>query len=138
MAGKRRDVLHLIHSGQVGRGMQPVTSNGVADAPYPAVNEQLRKKFPVRPDLLPETVPLASPIESFTSLRESLLSLEPKKSPGSGGMRPEYLHVLGERMTDSEMELLEEFGPELSLPGFINCGSPWQLFQYTRLMNRLI
>ena len=50
-----------------------------------------------------------SPIDSFQDLKESLLSLEPGKSPGSGGMRPEYLVALGERLEPEEIILLEQF-----------------------------
>ena len=109
MPKQRREVLGYIHAGQIGRGMRRVTSNGVANAHDPQVKEQLRRKFPVREENMPASVPKVNPIESFSSLRESLLSLEPGKSPGSGGMRPEYLQVLGERMEDEEIALLEQF-----------------------------
>ena len=32
------------------------------------------------------------------------------KSPGTGGMRPEYLKVLAEEMTNEQFHLLESFG----------------------------
>ena len=50
------------------------------------------------------------PIESFRGLKESLLSLEPGKSAGSGGMKPEFLAALGEQLSESGLELLEQFG----------------------------
>ena len=73
---------------------------------------QLKEKFPARQDVLPASVPTHSPIDSFVGLRESLLSLDANRgsSPGSGGMRPEYLVALGDRLDDREMENLEEFG----------------------------
>ena len=39
-----------------------------------------------------------------------MLSLEPGTSAGSGGLRPEYLMVLGELMDEEELGLLEEVG----------------------------
>ena len=55
-------------------------------------------------------MPKVAPLESFRGLRETLLALEPGTSPGSGGMRPEFLVALGERMEDEEVEVLERFG----------------------------
>ena len=54
-------------------------------------------------------MPKLAPMDSFSQLREDLLSLEPGTSPGSGGCRPEYLVALGERMEDREIERLEAF-----------------------------
>ena len=92
--------------------MQRVTSHGLADIEDPDVLAQLKEKFPARQDVLPASVPLHTPIDSFAGLRESLLSQDANRgsSPGSGGMRPEYLVALGERLDEREMENLEEFG----------------------------
>ena len=49
-------------------------------------------------------------IVRFPRLKETLLSLEPGTAPGSGGLRPEFLIALGERMEAEELALLEEFG----------------------------
>ena len=99
-----------LSSGQVGAAMRRITSHGLAEASDPAVREQLRVKFPARNDPLPAYVAKVSPIESFTGLKESLLSLQPGGAPGSGGCRPEFLISLAERMDEHEMELLEQFG----------------------------
>ena len=96
--------------GKVGKAMRRVTSHGLADPQDPSVVRQLREKFPSRQQELPASVPKVAPIESFRGLRETLLALEPGTSPGSGGMRPEYLVALGERMEDEEVEVLERFG----------------------------
>ena len=46
----------------------------------------------------------------MAGLRELLLKLEPGVSPGTGGMKAEYLITFVERLEDQEMDLLEEFG----------------------------
>ena len=107
---KRREVLGLITTGQVSKATDRVVSHGVADVQDSSVLDQLKAKFPIRRNSLPISVPKVSPIDSFTGLRQSLLALEPGKSPGSGGMRPEYLVALSERMEEEELRLLEEFG----------------------------
>ena len=89
--------------------MRRGTSNGLADSHSPEVLQQLRVKFPTRNDPLPAAVLKLAPIDSFSQLRETLLSLEPGTSPGSGGCRPEYLVALGEKMEDREIERLEAF-----------------------------
>ena len=48
--------------------------------------------------------------ENLNGLRESLLQLERGKSPGAGGLRPEFLFILAEMMTEAQMDLFEEFG----------------------------
>ena len=108
----RREVLGLIEAGQVSRAMQRITSHGLADIEDPNVLAQLKEKFPARQDVLPASVPMHTPIDSFIGLRESLLSQDANRgsSPGSGGMRPEYLVALGERLNERELENLEEFG----------------------------
>ena len=106
----RREVLGLFSSGQIGRGMRLVTSHGLADPQDPGVRAELQQKFPDRRYPLPDAVPKIKPIEKFRGLRESLLSLQPGTSPGSGGMRPEYLIALGERLEQTDLDLLEEFG----------------------------
>ena len=88
----RREVMGLISAGQVGRGMRLITSHGLADPQNP------------------ESVIKVKPIDKFRGLKESLLSLQPGTSPGSGGMRPEYLIALGERMEQGDLDLFEQFG----------------------------
>ena len=107
---KKEKVLGLIESGQLGKAMGRVTSYGLGDTSDPIIRQQLRAKFPPRSHQLPDAVPLTRPIDNFRSLRERLLSLNHGTAPGSGGLRNEYLTALGERMTDEEMRLLEEFG----------------------------
>ena len=106
----RKDVMGLFTTGKVGQGMRRIVSHGVADSHDPAVKAELQEKFLPRRHDLPDSVKKMKPIESFRGLRQSLLSLEPGKSPGSGGMRPEYLVALGDRLEQAEVELLEQFG----------------------------
>ena len=103
------EVRKLLYAGQVRRSMRRGTSHGLADSHSPQVLQQMQVKFPARNDPLPATVPKLAPIDSFSQLRETLLSLEPGTSPGSGGCRPEYLVALGEKLEDREVELLEAF-----------------------------
>ena len=71
---------------------------------------QVKLKYPNRGRPLPENVSWGRPVESLNCLRESLLQLERGKSPGAGGLRSEFLIVLGEMMTNNQMELFEHFG----------------------------
>ena len=124
LARQRREVLGLIEAGQVSRAMQRITSHGLANIEDPNVLAQLRAKFPARQDVLPASVPLHTPIDSFIGLRESLLALDANRgsSPGCGGMRPEFLVALGDRLDEREMENLEEFGLKYvsgSLPAWL-------------------
>ena len=49
-------------------------------------------------------------MDHLNSLRQALQSLEQGGAPGSGGLRPEYLQVLGNKMQETDMSLLEDFG----------------------------
>ena len=51
-----------------------------------------------------------SPVESLKGLRDSLLALRKGVSPGTGGLRPEFLKALAEVMDPTQMSLLEDFG----------------------------
>ena len=82
----------------------------MADAFDQQVLEQVQAKFLPRKQDLQDSVPKTKIIDSLAFLRQTLLSLEPGTSPGSGGMRPKYHVALGERLEDSDIDLLEEFG----------------------------
>ena len=106
----RQEVMGLIVYGDMTRAMGRVTSFGVGNCHDPTIQAQLRNKFPPRSHPLPDSVSKCQPIDSFGNLRESLLSLQPGVSPGSGGLRNEYLLALAERMNDAEVKLLEDLG----------------------------
>jgi hypothetical protein len=82
----------------------------VASVEDPAVLAMLESKYPSRGRPLPDKVTREQCVDNLAGLRESLLALEPGISPGTGGMKSEYLTVLAQRLEDQEMELLEEFG----------------------------
>ena len=110
MARLRREVVSLINGGKISKALQRVTSCGVASVEDPAVLEMLKSKYPARGRPLPDRVSRGQCVDNLAGLRESLLELEPGISPGTGGMKAEYLTVLSQRMEDQDMELLEEFG----------------------------
>ena len=107
---RRREVVALISSGQISRAMSRVTSHGVASMNDPAVLAQVAAKYPARGRPLPDKVPKGQPVEHLRGLRDSLKALLPGSAPGCGGMRPEFLKVIGEDMEEEDMLVLEEFG----------------------------
>ena len=129
----RQEVLGHISSGNVSTAMRLITLKGVADAFDQQVLEQVQAKF------LPKT----KIIDSLAFLRQKLLSLEPGTSPGSGGMRPKYHVALGERLEDTDIDLLEEFGlsylnGDLGPPGYIGCGYHYRLSRSLNLMKKMM
>ena len=57
-----------------------------------------------------DSVVKGRPVENLQGLRDALLNLKRGNSPGSGGLRPEYLTTLEEVLDANEMTLLEDFG----------------------------
>ena len=106
----RREVVGLINAGKISKALQRVTSCGVASAEDPAVLAILQSKYPARGRPLPVRVSRGQCVDNLAGLRDSLLKLEPGVSPGTGGMKAEYLTVLAQRLEDEEMALMEEFG----------------------------
>ena len=120
---KTRNVVNLISQGQVSKAAGRINSFGVANISDQTIMEQVRIKYPERGRPLPETVSYGKPLENLKGLRESLLQLERGKSPGSGGLRSEFLVVLAEMMTDAQMDLFENFGMKYlcgELPDWFN------------------
>ena len=72
--------------------------------------DQFKHKYPDRGRTLSEMVTFGRLVESLNSFRDSLLNLERGKSPGTGGLRSEFLVVLGEIMTDAQINMFESFG----------------------------
>ena len=107
---RRREVVALISAGQISRAMSRVTSHGLASMEDAAVMAQVAAKYPPRGRPLPARAPKGQPVEHLRSLRDCLKALQPGSSPGCGGMRPEFLRVLGDYMEEEDMVLLEEFG----------------------------
>ena len=107
---RRREVVGLITAGQISKAMTRVTSHGLASMEDAAVLAQVAAKYPERGRPVPPRVPKGQPVEHLRGLRDSLKALQPGSAPGCGGMRPEYLRVLGDEMEEEDMMLLEEFG----------------------------
>ena len=106
----RKNVLGLMHRGQISKAANRIVSHGIANHAELHVQEQLRAKFPPRKKLLPRAVTKMSPMDQFKNLRGTLLSLSLAVAPGSGGLRNEFLVALGERMDNDEMKQLERLG----------------------------
>lgn len=112
MERKRETVLGLFAKGQVGRGARRIKSNGVANTDCPETMNALRTKYLMRRRPLPPTVSRGQCVDNLAGLRESMLGLEPGVSPGTGGMRGEFLITLAEVWSEEEMTRMEEFGME--------------------------
>ena len=107
---EREEVLHLMSRGQVGRAARRISSNGVASMDDPETKAALRKKYKPRSRDLPQNVSQGKCVDSLAGLREFMLSLEQGVSPGTGGMRNEYIICLAEVWGPEEMAMMEEFG----------------------------
>ena len=107
---RRAQVMKLLGKGQVSRAVGRISSFGVAPMEEAEVRDMVAAKYPARKLELPATLPKDSPIDNLGELRESLLSLRNGISPGSGGLRPEFLKTLAEVMEPAQMHLLEDFG----------------------------
>ena len=107
---RRAQVMKLLGKGQVSKAVGRISSFGVAPMEEPEVRDMVASKYPARKLELPATLPKDSPIDNLGKLQESLLSLRNGISPGSGGLRPEFLKTLAEVMEPAQMHLLEDFG----------------------------
>ena len=107
---RRREVVALIAAGQISKAMTRVTSHGLANMEDAQVMAQVAAKYPPRGRPLPARVPKGQPVEHLRCLRDRLKALQPGSAPGCGGMRPEYLRVLGNYLEEPDMMILEEFG----------------------------
>ena len=106
---QREVVLGMMAKGKVGRAARRISSNGVASLEDPDTMAALRSKYIARSRPLPATVTRGQCVDSLSWLKEAFLGLEPGTSPGTGGMRGEYLACLAEVWGDGEMGLMEEF-----------------------------
>ena len=106
---RRKFALTNLSHGRVGKTVSRIISTGMADISDPVVMAELREKYPARRRALPATVSKGHCVDSLSCLRESLLGLPTGVSPGSGGLRGEFLTALAEVWEDEEMELLEHF-----------------------------
>ena len=72
--------------------------------------QQLKSKYPGRVVKVSDSVAQAEPLLHLKGLHQSLKALDKGVSPGTGGLRPEYLVTLAEVMDGGKMSFLEEFG----------------------------
>ena len=105
---KREEVMNMIAHGQVGRAATRISSPGVAPANSPAVMATLQSKFVQRNRQLPREVTKGQAVDQLNWLRDALLDLEKGKAAGPGGMRPEFLVVLGEVLSEENVGRLEQ------------------------------
>ena len=103
-----REAASLISRGHVGKAMRRLNSHGVASADCEQVLAQLRQKYPDRRRPLPDRVKKSDPIPSLGGLRQSLIKMKGGISPGCGGLRQEYLSILGQKLDDEGMARTED------------------------------
>ena len=107
---RRRESLKLLGKAQIHRSVEVLKSPGVADIRDFEVRRQMEGKHPRRQWEIQVDVEKSSPVDNLRGLRDSLLSLKRGGSPGTGGMRSEFLCVLGEVLDGEKMLLWEELG----------------------------
>ena len=108
--GRRKLALSHLQKGEIGKAVSRLTSFGMASIEDPAVMETLKAKYIPRGKDLPETVIKGQPVDNLGGLMDTLAHLPTGVSPGSGGLRSEYLSCLAEVWEEATMSLLEEFG----------------------------
>jgi hypothetical protein len=107
---KRRSALILLAKGPISKAAKRINSTGIANIEDPAILAQMRSKYPDRGRPLPQSVSRGQCVDNLAGLRDNLLSLKGGISPGTGGMRNEYLTCLAEIWEPDKMGLLEHFG----------------------------
>ena len=107
---KRKNALLLLSKGQISKAVRRINSYGIGDMRDPGVLQQMEVKYPHRGHPLPSSVFRGQCVDNLRGLRQALLDLNPGVSPGTGGMRPEYLTCLAEVWREDQMNLLEQFG----------------------------
>ena len=107
---KRKNAMLLLSKGLISKAVRCINSYGIGNLDDPNVVSQMKAKYPSRSDQLPLSVTKGQCIDNLVGLREALLDLSPGVSPGTGGMRPEFLISLAEVWEDWQMEILEQFG----------------------------
>ena len=110
LENKRRNALLLLAKGHISKAAQRINSNGIADMDNPDVQDEMRLKYPDRGIPLPHAVTRGQCVDNLAGLKDSLLALKGGVSPGTGGMRNEYLICLAEVWEGADMMLLEHFG----------------------------
>ena len=107
---KRRNALSLLSRGLISKAVRTINSYGIGDMEDQAVKNQMAAKYPERGIPLPASVPRGQCVDSLYGIKDVLIGLEGGMSPGTGGLRPEYLTCLAEVWSQEDMAKLEEFG----------------------------
>ena len=117
----KKEVLRLIGTCEVGKAVSRLNSYGVATMDNPDVCQQMADKYPARNQELPARVVKGEAVSNLRGLREGLKALKRRRSAGAGGLRPEFLRVVGEKMDGEHMRLLEDWGQRFlkgEMPGW--------------------
>ena len=107
---KRKNAMLLLSKGLFSKAVRRINSYGIGNMEDPSVLQQMQSKYPDRGHPLPVAVTRGQCIDNLRGLRGVLLDLQAGVSPGTGGMRPEFLTCLAEVWNEEQMELLEQFG----------------------------
>ena len=105
-----KNAMLLLSKGPISKAVRRINSYGIANLEDPPILSQMKAKYPVGGYELPLSITKGQCVDNLTGLREVLLDLSPGVSPGTGGMRPEYLICLADVWEDWQMERLEQFG----------------------------
>ena len=105
------EVLTLVASSQVSKAMKRISSHGMASMQDEQIKAQMAAKYPERSTAFPARVVKGRTVEHLRGLRENFLNMSKRrgKAPGTGGLRGEFLQVLGELLGDEHMGMLEDF-----------------------------
>ena len=107
---KRSVALQLLSSRHVSEAVSRIKSHGIASMNDDWVRGQLYGKYPERGRDLPAYVTKGTCVTNLAGLRDKMLNLKRGSSPGTGGLRPEFLISLANHMEDDQMVLLQDFG----------------------------
>ena len=107
---RKKEAVPLVCQGQIGKCVSRINSFGVASMEEEEVRQQMASKYPARGRELPRQVVKGRAVPNLKGLREGLTKLARRRAPGTGGLRPEFLIVVGERMDAQHMRLLEAWG----------------------------
>ena len=102
-----RSAIILLAKGQISKAAKRINSTVIANIEDTTILVQMRKKYPDRGRPLPPSVTTGQCMYNLAGLRDVLLSIKGGVSPGTGGMRNEYLTCLAEIWEEAEMGLLE-------------------------------
>ena len=118
-------------------------SNGVAPMSDPLVQQQMAAKYPARVKEIPARVLKGQAVPNFRGLRKWLETRRRRRSAGCGGLRGEFLRVVGEQLEAEHMRLLEDWaqrflqGPrESCLHGSTRFGSASRQCRCTRVLDK--